>query len=96
VSIDWSIQTGLEHLSRFGEFDEISTGRKWYGMGPRRYIWKDLPGLAGTPQLLVVHRTRQLDPLAGSVEPSFHDERLVVRKVGVDDIRSWIESGAAL
>ena len=96
VAVDWSIQEGLYHLSGFGEFDEISIGRKWYGMGPRRYIWSDIPGPGGTPQLLVVERTRQLDPSTQEVTLEFQSERLLVRKVGVDEIRSWVEGGSIL
>jgi hypothetical protein len=36
VSLDWGTEAGIEHLSRFGRFDEIVVGRNWYGLGPTR------------------------------------------------------------
>ena len=56
VSLDWSIDHGIEMLARFGPFDEVTVGRGWLNTGALRYIWKDMPGIAAVPQIVVVER----------------------------------------
>ena len=96
VSIDWNVDNGLRHLSKFGLFDEIMTGRKWLGQGGRQYFWESLPStLRATPQVIVVARTvttpTQLNP-----NYSISNERVLVRKTGIVSITNWLEQGTPL
>ena len=38
VSIDWATNRGINHLEKFGMFDEVITGRSWQGMGGVRLV----------------------------------------------------------
>ncbi len=80
---------GVRFLGRFGKFDETLAGRGWVGVGCREYL-KTLPGPLATPQVIVLSRHVSL------AESMVHDERAVLRKVGLPAIRQWAESGAPL
>ena len=55
VSIDWVTSDGITHLNKFGNFDEVMTGRKWHGTGANIYL-EQIPGINATPQILVLAR----------------------------------------
>ncbi len=97
VSLDWSIEDGLTHLTEIGEFDEIAVGNKWVNLAAIRYIWHDVPGPASTPQIIVVERTvlapESKDVIAVRDVPT---EALLARKVGAFEILRWVDNGAAL
>lgn len=60
VSVDWIPEQRVDHLGKFGEFDEIITGRKWEGVVAQFYL-KKMPGINGTPQILVLRRQMRED-----------------------------------
>ena len=91
LSVDWDTDNGLQHLSQFGRFDEILTGRKWQGMGPRLL---GLPELAATPQVLVIIRSSE-SPSMGQSNQVFGGN-VVVRKAGFSQIAAWLERGVPL
>jgi hypothetical protein len=91
VAEDADPDPGVGLLRRFGHFDEIVSGRGWLNMGCRRYI-QDFPGAAATPQVLVVSRY----VVHGGEGITIRNERPLVRKVGLDDIRSWVDGGGPL
>lgn len=97
IAKDWVAEDGIAHLEKFGRFDETMAGRNWLNAGVLKYIWQDLPGVAATPQVLIVNRLvddRSSDrPGAGF---SIREEQLVVRKIETDEIRQWFEQGAPL
>ena len=95
VARDWEAKAGWGHLRKFGSFDEVMAGRNWLNAGVRRYVWEDIPGEATTPQVLVLERTVG-DPSAAGIQYGIHGERLVVRKVGADEIVRWARQGAPL
>lgn len=85
------MRNGLDHLAKFGFFDELSTGRGWVGMGMMKYVFGDIPGPASTPQVIVLGRTLRRQP---GGQTAFDGEDVVVRKVGLEEIRLWVERGA--
>jgi hypothetical protein len=98
VSIDWDVKEGVQHLDKFGVFDEILTGRKWHGYGGRQFFWETLPSsLFATPQVLVIARTPDFpdSSLFGQEYPSLN-ETVLVRKIGVESITEWLEQGLSL
>lgn len=96
IALDWKVNAGLEHLEKFGKFDEILAGRKWLNLGAMRYIWDDIPGKPGTPQVLVVDRFVEVPTDGSGGGYLIRDETLVMRKVGIIEIRRWLEHGAPL
>lgn len=97
VAIDWFTEKGVEHLTKFGTFDEVIAGRKWQSTGARRFFWEALPGQAATPQVLVIARDVQA-PTDEQPEQPFQvaNETLLVRKLGSDEIKDWLEQGTPL
>lgn len=95
VALDWSPRSGVEHLEKFGEFDEIAVGRSWGNSLALKYVWKDLPGVSATPQVVVVERTVRL-PTTGQRAAELGPERLVARKVGLGEIRRWLDAGTPI
>ena len=95
VSIDWSTDHGLQHLSKFGAFDEIMTGRKWQSLGAHEFVWGAVPGMAVTPQVLVVARTIETPTLE---YPSYRvfGENVAIHKLGVTQLSTWLERGTPL
>jgi hypothetical protein len=92
VSLDWDTQEGVDHLAKFGAFDEISVGRNWFGSGAIRFIWRDLPGESATPQVLLLRRG--ITTAEGEVRVSAEEE--IRRLIGADDIEAWVEAGAPI
>jgi predicted metalloprotease with PDZ domain len=92
VSLDWSVEDGIEHLKKFGAFDEIMVGRNWFNSGAVHYIWRDLPGTPATPQVLLFER--HVEP--GPKGINFGTERPLARLVGSDAIAEWVGQGAPL
>lgn len=94
VAREISARSGLEHLSKFGGFDEISVGQGVLNTASAKYISVDHKGVAATPQLLVVDR--RIGEVLGSVDPVAADERVLLRKVGLAEISDWLKLGAPL
>lgn len=90
LTSDVLAEKGLEHLRRFGRFDEVGSGMGWHNAGLRKYVHGDLPGPALTPQVLIVSRSIMVH--AGS--RTIRNERVLVRLLGLSSIRQWVESGA--
>ena len=95
ISIDWKTENGLEHLSKFGKFDEISTGRSWINYTLLEYVWEKSFGEPATPQVIVIDRNL----LTQSPENPIYiigDEYLLAQKVGIDEISNWLDLQAPL
>lgn len=95
IGRDWEVKAGLAHLGKFGAFDEVMAGRNWMNAGVRRYVWEEVPGEAATPQVLVLERVIG-DVSTRGIQYGVQGERLVVRKVGADEILQWTRQGAPL
>lgn len=93
VGIDWAVEDGIQHLRKFGQFDEIMSGRSWLNRGAFLYAWQEVPGEAATPQVVVISRDI-IPPSSTRGSVSIRDVSLVTRVVGPDRIRDWIRSGA--
>lgn len=91
VARDLVVRHGLEHLEKFGAFDEVTTGRGWLNMGVLEYIYGDMPGAAATPQVIVVERTVKRDG-----EWGIEDQRVLARRAGLDEIEEWAKEGSPL
>ena len=92
IARDTDPYAGWEHLLGFGEFDEVMTGRNWGNIGVQKYIYGDMPGVAATPQILLV--TRTIDTQWGHV--SFVNEEVIGRHTGLTAIEAWADDGAPL
>lgn len=95
VALDWSVSAGLRFLSAFGHFDEIVVGRNWLNSAAQTYIWRDVPGVAATPQVVLVRRALVIPPQDGGIGGEYlvQHERLITRKVGYPEIMAWVETG---
>jgi len=89
ISRDVWPENGIEHLEKFGRFDEISVGRGWRNTSILKYVYGDFPGRAATPQILVLGRTLVREGGHWTTE----NERVLARKIGVTEIGQWIETG---
>lgn len=90
IARDGLAADGVAHLAKFGDFDEVMSGHGWANTGVQRYVYGAMPGIGATPQVLVV--ARSVDHRLGHV--SIFDERVLVRKVGADEIITWARAGA--
>lgn len=93
ISKDWNVNNGINHLRKYGFFDEIITGKSWNGLGLNRYVYTEIPGEATTPQILIT--VREYIPIKGR-RVSYRgiaNEKLLVRKVGLDEIKYWAQGG---
>lgn len=90
VAQDAVASNGVEHLLKFGEFDEIAAGRGWANIGVQKYVYGNMPGPGGTPQILVV--ARNLGHETGHVVVD--GERVLARMVGLNEITEWAAAGA--
>jgi hypothetical protein len=95
IAVDMDPGAGLEHLEGFGAFDEVNSGRGWYGMGATKYLWEDFPGEDGTPQLLIMNRRLEVFSGEGedALKPRYALEEVVLRLVGAKDIIDWVDRG---
>lgn len=82
----------MKHLQKYGAFDETTAGHGWFNEGIRRYVYEDLPGPAGTPQIIIVRRTLAVEGDQRSVA----NERVLARMVGLGEIQEWVEAGAPI
>lgn len=82
---------GLEHLAKFGAFDEVMAGSSWANTGIQHFVYGDreIAGPAATPQVVLLSR-RLADP---SGHLSIEDERVLLRKTGFEAIREWAANG---
>lgn len=95
ISKDWDVERGLTHLAKFGQFDEVMTGRSWVNEGIMKYVWDSSYGAPATPQVIIIDRFLSMDTSEG---PHFKrlEEEFVVRKVGPEAIQDWLELNAPL
>lgn len=92
IAKDADARTGLDHLRKFGRFDEVAAGGGWLNTGALKYIFGDLPGVGATPQIAVILRTVEREGSALGVR----DERVLTRKVGVTELTEWSNAGGRL
>lgn len=95
ISRDWDVERGLDHLAKFGQFDEVMTGRSWANEGIMKYVWEGSYGAPATPQVIIIDRFLSAEPSEGSYFKML-SEKFVVRKVGPEAIQAWLDLNAPL
>lgn len=73
-------------------FDEIHVGPGWLGFGAITYFWRDLPGLASVPQLVLLRRRIEVGAEGISVSP----DSILFRLDDADAISRWAQAGAPI
>lgn len=91
IARDRSAKAGIDHLSQFGTWDEVLSGRGWLNTGVIKYVYDDLPGEAATPQVIVLERSVRRTPTV-----AIEHEAVVFRRVGLDEITRSVELGRSL
>lgn len=89
IAKDHVVSAGLNHLAKFGDFDEVMTGRNWANIGLLKYVYEGLRGIAATPQVLLVDRRLINDETGTRVD----SEQVLVRASGLVEMRE-LASGA--
>lgn len=92
IAREQSARAGLFHLSSVYRFDELSAGQGQLNQAAYRFVSKDHPGIAATPQIIVVER--RLAPMGNTVDEVEIAERVLLRKVGAVEISQWARRGA--
>ncbi len=92
VARETDVGTGISHLRRTAAFDEISVGQRERNHLSLKYIEREFPGIAATPQVLVLVREYDELPLGG-IHPGSARETLLLRRVGLQEIESWLRLG---
>lgn len=95
VALDWSPERGLDHLGRFGLFDELSAGYNWGSSSALKYLWADGQVDPVTPQILVYER--EFIAPRDTTDILLYEERnrrrLAVAS-GPREIMDWADAGA--
>ncbi len=90
VSLDWDVSTGVTHLKKFGEWDDINAGRNWFNKSAVDFIWRLPNGLPSTPQVLLLARSVKATSRGDTISP----DTVIGRLVGSDEIIQWVKDGA--
>lgn len=96
VALDWNSEKGLQHLGKFGRFDEVSAGHGWANTLGLEYMWSEPSVTVATPQVLVYRRFLAVSQ--DSTAPPRYDQtdlEFVAAAAGADRIIDWAHSGAA-
>lgn len=92
VAIGGNTRSAQRFISEFAHFDEVMIGRGWLGFGATSYVWRDIPGAAAVPQLVVLRRRIEISSDGISISP----DSLLLRLTDADDIIRWSSAGAPL
>lgn len=88
------VEDSLDMLNRIGQWDEVMLGRGWLNGGALRYIWDTYAGPASVPQVLVLRRSLGTGGIGESIVRE--GEKVLVRKVGLHEIKSWRSVGSPI
>lgn len=99
IAVAWDGENGYEHLSKFGKLDEILIGNNWFGTGGLKYLFEEIPGRPGVPQVLLTHRIYDateaedgsISNLGGVVS-----EKELIRYIGSNRLEEWLEEGVRI
>lgn len=81
VALDVEPVRGVEFLRSMGNFDEIASGRGWFGLGSVVFMVRDQAGAMALPQVVLLRRELVVDAV-----PSVSRDQIVARRVGADEI----------
>lgn len=90
VAVAHSVDDGLEHLRRTGEFDEVSAGDNWSNEMAVRLLFGGHTGPPATPQVIVLRRVTH-GPVEGRV---VSEDRVLARKVGLIELETFADRQA--
>lgn len=94
IARELSADAGIAHLAGVYGFDEVAAGQGGLNQAAFRFVSRDHPGIAATPQVLVIERV--LAPLGTTVDDVEFTERVLLRKVGAVEISQWTARGAKI
>ena len=94
LSLDFSPVEGIDHLAKFGEFDELRAGGGTFSDSAMEFLWQGFPGTVATPQIVVIRRER-VSPKdrQAPVEYSLKSGLELDRMIGLDGIGNWSLDG---
>ena len=94
VSLEPTVEAGLQHLALLGPFDEVSVGGNWTNSTVVRYLGATMTENEPTaiPQVVILEREVRRD----SSTLQIGAERELARYAGVDKIGEWVRRGASL
>lgn len=87
ISVDRNSNLGIKFLAKTGPYDVIVSGASWYNLGANYYVWKDIPGSASTPQVLITLTKYSIESGAREIGDINRKEKLLFRANGIQDIR---------
>lgn len=85
---DFDLAEAWRFAGQLGSWDELSLGRGWENSLVERFVWVDMPSRPALPQVLLLERETE----AGEVV-TFTKPVLLARKIGLEEIRTWVELG---
>jgi hypothetical protein len=94
IAREMNPRAGLSHLSKMGDFDEVAAGQGELNQASAHFISVDHRGWAATPQVIVLERI--LRAQGNGIDASNYQERVLLRKVGLQEIRNWHAQRAPL
>ena len=89
VALDADLTAGLDFLQSMGRFHEVSVGRSWMNSLSIEYLLRDQAAEAAIPQIALFARTVEAEGEFMAVTP----DRLLDRRIGLDEIRAWESQG---
>ncbi len=94
VSLEPTVDGGLEHLAMFGRFDEVSVGGNWTNSAVVHYLGGNIGAnpKTGIPQVVLLEREVTQDDTRITISP----ERELARFTGTAQISGWVSKGAPL
>ena len=95
VALDWQPERGVEHLAKFGPFDEISSGYNWGNTLALRDVWDPEALNPQTPQLILFRREFFIAKDSVGPDRYFETNRTRIEtKIGSVAILEWASEGA--
>lgn len=95
ISIDYSVERGIEFLDKSGPYDEIITGIGMFNLGAQYYVWNSLPGEMVSPQILII-KTKLNPVLAGQSIANIRQEDEILERIygaeGINDLLNRINN----
>lgn len=90
IAVDWDPMIGIDHLKKFGHFDEVITGNSWSNNGIIKYVG-EMGQEPSTPQIIVTYRT-----YTKAIKTNVLKEKYVMSLSGKQEIINWYREGTPL
>lgn len=87
ISKGFDYKNELEHLAKYGPFDEILVGNNWSNTGLLRYVFNQIKGPPDIPQIIITKRKyRAISSATATTYRAIENEILLERKLGYQEI----------